>query len=68
MLINVICVGHGSVLRCLFAYLKGLAPADIPKVMIQRGDLVEIAPVRNLRSPHNHVVADNSGHRHHTAS
>ena len=37
--------GHGSVLRCLFAYLKGLAPKDIPKVMIERGDLVEITPV-----------------------
>ena len=33
-------------LRCLFAYLKGLAPKDIPKVMIERGDLVEIIPVR----------------------
>ncbi|KAK9893801.1 6PF2K-domain-containing protein [Cystobasidium minutum MCA 4210] len=41
---DLLIIGHGSVLRCLFAYLKGLAPADIPKVMIQRGDLVEIAP------------------------
>lgn len=32
-------------LRCLFAYLKGLAPKDIPKVLIERGDLVEILPV-----------------------
>lgn len=40
--------GHGSVLRCLFAYLKGLAPVDIPKVMIERGDLIEIAPVSTL--------------------
>lgn len=37
--------GHGSVLRCLFAYLKGLAPKDIPKVLIERGDLIEVLPV-----------------------
>ncbi|CAD6581791.1 MAG: hypothetical protein CYPHOPRED_001709 [Cyphobasidiales sp. Tagirdzhanova-0007] len=41
---DLLIVGHGSVLRCLFAYLKGLAPKDIPKVMIERGDLVEILP------------------------
>jgi len=44
---DLLIIGHGSVLRCLFAYLKGLAPKDIPKVMIERGDLVEILPVRN---------------------
>ena len=46
MILTFSLTGHGSVLRCLFAYLKGLAPKDIPKVMIERGDLVEILPVR----------------------
>lgn len=41
---DLLIIGHGSVLRCLFAYLKGLAPKDIPKVMIERGDLIEVLP------------------------
>ena len=44
---DLLIIGHGSVLRCLFAYLKGLAPKDIPKVLIERGDLIEVLPVRS---------------------
>lgn len=36
---DLLIIAHASVLRCLFAYLKGLAPQDIPAVDIARGDL-----------------------------
>ncbi|KAH8921934.1 bifunctional 6-phosphofructo-2-kinase/fructose-2,6-bisphosphate 2-phosphatase [Atractiella rhizophila] len=41
---DMLVIGHASVLRCLFAYLTGLPPAQIPSVDIRRGDLVEIRP------------------------
>jgi len=37
-------IGHASVIRCLFAYLKGLPPHDIPLVSIRRGQLIEVTP------------------------
>ncbi|POW04939.1 hypothetical protein PSTT_10016 [Puccinia striiformis] len=37
-------IGHASVIRCLFAYLKGLPPHDIPLVSIGRGQLIEVTP------------------------
>ncbi|MBW0487427.1 hypothetical protein O181_027142 [Austropuccinia psidii MF-1] len=37
-------IGHASVIRCLFAYLKGLPPHDIPLISIRRGQLVEVTP------------------------
>ncbi|EGG01889.1 uncharacterized protein MELLADRAFT_44965 [Melampsora larici-populina 98AG31] len=37
-------IGHASVIRCLFAYLKGLPPQDIPLVQIRRGQLIEVRP------------------------
>ncbi|KEI40350.1 uncharacterized protein L969DRAFT_621012 [Mixia osmundae IAM 14324] len=41
---DLLCIGHASVLRCLFAYLKGLAPQDIPKIDLKRGDVIEVTP------------------------
>jgi len=41
---DVLIIAHASVLRCLFSYLKGLGIQDIPKMDIQRGDLIEITP------------------------
>ncbi|CAH7665754.1 cytoplasm protein [Phakopsora pachyrhizi] len=37
-------IGHASVIKCLFAYLKGLPPQDIPLVGIRRGQLIEVTP------------------------
>jgi 6-phosphofructo-2-kinase/fructose-2,6-biphosphatase 4 len=37
---DLLIIGHASVLRCLFSYLKGLSPQDIPAIDIQRGDAI----------------------------
>lgn len=41
---DLLIIGHASVLRCLFAYLKGLAPTQCPNVDIRRGDVIEVTP------------------------
>lgn len=41
---DVVLVGHISVIRCLMAYLGGLAPQDIPAVELRRGDVVQVIP------------------------
>lgn len=54
---DVVLVGHASVIRCLMAYLGGIAPQDIPSVPLRRGDVVEVTPnaygvtMKTLRFP-----------------
>ncbi|GAA6012426.1 hypothetical protein JCM11491_004329 [Sporobolomyces phaffii] len=41
---DILFIGHGSVIRCLMAYLQGLTPSEIPKVELRRGDVVQVTP------------------------
>jgi len=41
---DVLFIGHGSVIRCLMAYLQGLTPQEIPNVELRRGDVVQVTP------------------------
>lgn len=41
---DVVVIGHASVIRCLLAYLQGLAPSSIPSLQIRRGDVIEVTP------------------------
>ncbi|CEQ39764.1 SPOSA6832_01312, partial [Sporobolomyces salmonicolor] len=41
---DILFIGHGSVIRCLMAYLQGLTPHEIPKVELRRGDIVQVTP------------------------
>lgn len=41
---DILFIGHGSVIRCLMAYLQGLTPSEIPKVELRRGDIVQVTP------------------------
>jgi len=41
---DILFIGHGSVIRCLMAYLQGLTPSEIPRVELRRGDVVQVTP------------------------
>lgn len=41
---DILFIGHGSVIRCIMAYLQGLTPNEIPKVELRRGDIVQVTP------------------------
>ncbi|GAA6027880.1 hypothetical protein JCM8097_001762 [Rhodosporidiobolus ruineniae] len=41
---DILFIGHGSVIRCIMAYLQGLSPHEIPKVELRRGDVVQVTP------------------------
>lgn len=47
---DVLFIGHGSVIRCLMAYLQGLTPQEIPNVELRRGDVVQVTPSACKRS------------------
>lgn len=41
---DVLFIGHGSVLRCLMAYLSGTSAQSIPSMEFRRGDVVQVIP------------------------
>ncbi|GAA5878691.1 hypothetical protein JCM8547_002133 [Rhodosporidiobolus lusitaniae] len=41
---DILFIGHGSVIRCIMAYLQGLSPGEIPKVELRRGDVIQVTP------------------------
>ncbi|GAA6008658.1 hypothetical protein JCM10207_007193 [Rhodosporidiobolus poonsookiae] len=41
---DILFIGHGSVIRCIMAYLQGLSPTEIPKVELRRGDIIQVTP------------------------
>ncbi|BGP54498.1 hypothetical protein JCM8202_001578 [Rhodotorula sphaerocarpa] len=41
---DILFIGHGSVIRCIMAYLAGMTPHEIPKVELRRGDIVQVTP------------------------
>ncbi|GAA5969778.1 hypothetical protein JCM11641_008039 [Rhodosporidiobolus odoratus] len=41
---DILFIGHGSVIRCIMAYLQGLSPHEIPKVELRRGDVIQVTP------------------------
>ncbi|EJD47221.1 bifunctional 6-phosphofructo-2-kinase/fructose-2,6-bisphosphate 2-phosphatase [Auricularia subglabra TFB-10046 SS5] len=41
---DLLIIGHGSVIRCLLAYLIGLPASEVPAVEVARGDLIEVVP------------------------
>lgn len=58
---DILLIGHASVLRACYSYLRGLAPSDSPSVDLRRGDVVEITPSSYGVTSKTHRFSDEEG-------